>query len=51
VKQYLSYHKKQTEFFGGILIDEQKLMEGCGIVTWTHLEDLALKKPEESAEF
>jgi hypothetical protein len=24
---------------------------GHGIVTWTYLEDLALKKPEESPEF
>ena len=24
---------------------------GCGVVTWSYLEDLALKKPEDSPEF
>jgi len=26
-------------------------LEGSGIVTWSFLEDLALKKPEDSPEF
>ena len=26
-------------------------LNGSGVVTWTFLEDLALKKPEESPEF
>lgn len=26
-------------------------LEGCGIVTWSFLEDLALMKPEDSPEF
>jgi hypothetical protein len=31
--------------------DEEILMSDSGIVIWTHLEDLALAKPEESPEF
>ena len=27
------------------------LLSDNGIVVWSHLEDLALKKPEDSAEF
>ena len=52
VKQYLMYEKKQLEIAKatGTKFD-QKQMANSGVVLWTYLEDLALRKPEDSPEF
>jgi len=31
--------------------EEEFFLRGTGIVTWSELDDLALKKPEDSPEF
>jgi len=55
VREYLQYEKQQKEGGSQISIRSNGLklgsLGGSGIVTWSYLEDLALKKPEDSPEF
>jgi hypothetical protein len=50
VRAYVTYEKKQRELLGAH-VDQATLMRGCPVSPWTYLEDLALKKPEDSPEF
>ena len=54
VREYLMFEKsKKDNTNSQISIRSNQLMDGssCGVVTWTFLEDLALKKSEDSPEF
>lgn len=57
VREYLNYQKNKKESTNqGSQISHRSsslMMDqgGSGVVTWSFLEDLALKKPEESPEF
>ena len=57
VREYLNFEKNKKENnnqgsqishrSNSLMLDQS----GCGVVTWSYLEDLALKKSEESPEF
>ena len=55
MRHYLQHEKNQRDFVakGGSQISTKSKnnLKGSGVVTWSYLEDLALKKPEESPEF
>lgn len=57
VREYLNFEKNKRESnnqgsqishrSNSLMLDQSE----CGVVTWSYLEDLALKKPEDSPEF
>lgn len=55
VREYLTHEKKILENSkNGSQMSMRSKMESlkdAGVVVWTYLEDLALKKPEDSPEF
>lgn len=53
VREYLVHEKQLREKHGSQLSQRSKLesLKEVGVVTWNNLEDLALKKPEDSPEF
>ena len=52
VREYLVWERQQKLEKGSSQLSIRSGgLSGCGVITWTFLEDLALKKPEDSAEF
>ena len=50
--QHEKNQRDQVAKYGSQISNKSKAnFKGSGIVTWSYLEDLALKKPEESPEF